>query len=176
MSFRRILWVSAVAMSGLMVLPSFATDTPGPNVAAPPAYNLTFVFPATGFAPGYETVRITVVNIAPASHGTPASCNGSIAFHDSNGGALGSATAITKLGTGQMMFGEYKLIPPVPLPGRAELQGSVQVAINPAAPAPCSLLLTLEVYETATGVTRAIVTAATEEPIASEPVGLGRGH
>lgn len=174
----RTLSISAAVMSGLMVAPASASASAENAPPAPKPYNLTFVFPATGYAIGYETVRITVVNIAPAAkNGTLASCNGSILFNGPDGKQIPdskTSTAITKLGTGKMQSGEYVPNPQIPIPGRSELQGVVQITVDPSAPAPCALLMTLEVYETASGVTRAIVTTATEEPVPQQSI-IGRG-
>jgi hypothetical protein len=181
MPLRSSLWISAVAF-GVLVASATAENntTPPPPKTPPTPIVRTYDFPATGFAPSSETVRVTVVNIAPHSHnGTAASCNGAILFSDASGKELGSPIAFAKLGTGQIATGDYS-VPPSGIPGlvlkRSELQGSVQVTIDPTAAAPCSLLLTLEVYDSTTYATHALVTAAVEEPIAVTPAGIGRGQ
>lgn len=174
MSFRSNLWISAVAL-GTLTVPVFAADTPAPPTppVTPPTFTRTFSFPAVGLASS-ESARVAAVNIAPASHkGTAASCSGNISFTDDKGTPAGKATAFTALGTGQIAHGD--------LPGstganvRNEFQGSVQVTIDPASGAPCSLLLTLEVFDTTTGVTHGLVTSAIEAPINAEPAAFGHG-
>ncbi len=172
MSLRNTLWIAALAV-GATAIPVFAagsTSAPG----TPATFVRTYVFPATGFAPGSETVRISVVNIAATSHnGTKASCSGNIGFQDATGTSLGT-TPFTNVGTGQIAVGDYAIQSPVPLHGRSEIQGRVQVTLTAGSAAPCSLLLTLEVFDTASGVTHGLVTTAIEEPVAMEPSPAGR--
>jgi hypothetical protein len=107
------------------------------------------------------------VNIAATSpKGTKASCGGTISFTDATGAAIGRPTTFTNLGTGQIANGDL-----VGTGARAEIQGSVQVTITlGSAATPCSLLLTLETFDTASGATHAVVTAAVAE---AEPFGFG---
>ena len=180
MSFRSILWISAVA-AGLSV-PASAGNSNTPNtLATPPApapIVRTFLFPATGFSIGTETVRITVVNIALAAHnGTKASCTGNIGFAGPDGKPLQDAIPFTATGTGAIATGDYAASGAVKLlGGRGELQGSVQVTIDPKSTAPCSLLLTLEVFDSSTFVTHALVTTAIDEPAVLVPQGKGHGE
>jgi hypothetical protein len=185
MSLRSNLWIYAIALGGLVVAaPAENTSTTPPNKTPPAPIVRTYVFPAVGFAPSSEIVRVTVVNIASKAHnGSDAACSGAILFSDATGKPLQAAVDFTKLGTGQIAAVDYPAPqnpPPPQIPGlvlkRGELQGSVQVTIDPAAPAPCSLLLTLEVYDSTTYATHALVTAAVEESIAFTPAGIGRGN
>ena len=164
MSFRNMLWISVAAM-GLIMPASAENDRPASAAAAPIVR--TFLFPATGFSVTSETVRVTVVNIAPAAHnGTPANCTGNILFADSKGVALQKALPFTASGTGAIAT--VDLVTPAVLKllgGRGETQASVQVNIDPKSPAPCSLLLTLEVYgNDNAAATHALITTAIEEP------------
>ena len=174
MSFRSNLWISAVAAGALIVPASAQNFEPEVQSTTPPTLTRTYMFPATGLAPT-ETARIAVVNIAPtSSKGTKASCTGSIQFHDATGAVIPAATtAFTNIGTGQIAKGDLPGIPSGPV--RAEVQGSVQLTVTPSAAAPCSLLITLEIFDTNTGVTHAVVTSATEQPLGLE-FALGHSH
>lgn len=170
------LWTSALAL-GALVIPATAADnaTPPTTPTPPPTITRTFLFPAAGLAAS-EMARVSVVNIAPASHtGTKASCTGEIGFTDATGAAVGKGTAFTNVGTSQIATGD---LDGSTLTGSArnEFQGSVKLTINLGAGAPCSLLMTLEIFDKATAVTHSIVTAAVEEPVAIPGVGIGRAH
>ena len=173
MASRNLLWISVAAMG--LIVPASAEN----GKANPPAPVVrTFLFPATGFSVTSETVRVTVVNIAPAAHnGTQANCTGNILFNDSTGTALQPATPFTAKGTGAIAT--VDLVTPAALkllPGRAETQAAVQLNIDPKSTAPCSLLLTLEVYDNGTFATHGLVTTAIEEPAAIGLAGLGHGE
>lgn len=186
MSLRNKLWISALAV-GCAVVPASARDANNPppttpstpttptTPTTPPTFTRTYVFPATGFAVSSETVRISAVNIAQTSHnGTKASCSVTFGFNDSTGKALGNPTAQNTIGTGQIATADYAVPPPAnQLGGRSELQGFVQVSMTPSASAPCSLLLTLEVFDTATSATRSMITTAIEEPLEGGPIAFG---
>ena len=176
MSFRNLFCIS-VTVTGLIVPASAdGVTTTTPPAAAPIVR--TFLFPATGFSVSSETVRVTVVNIAPAAHnGTPANCTGNVLFADSTGTALQPATPFTAKGTGAIAT--VDLVTPDVLKllgGRGETQASVQVNVDPKSGAPCSLVMTLEVYDTKSSTTNALVTTAIEKPAAIVHLGLGRGE
>ncbi|HLK49867.1 MAG TPA: hypothetical protein VKT49_17110 [Bryobacteraceae bacterium] len=177
MSFRSLLWISAVA-AGLSVPASAGNNNVPAAPPLPAPIVRTFLFPATGFSVASETVRITVVNVAPPAHnGTKASCTGNIGFAGTDGTALQNPIPFAANGTGAIATGDYTPTGVVKLlGGRGELQGSVQVAIDPKSPAPCSLLLTLEVFDSGTFVTHALVTTAIEEPAMIVPQGKGHGE
>ena len=164
MTFCRSLWISAITLSALLVPASAQSNFTTPTT--PPTFTRTYYFPAVGLA-STETARISAVNIAATSpNGTKASCGGSISFTDATGAAIGKPTAFTGLGTGQITSGDL-----VGSGARAEIQGSVQVTITlGSAATPCSLLLTLETFDTSTGVTHAVVTATVAE---AEPFAFG---
>ena len=181
MLLRRNFWISAVVI-GTAGMSAWAEGNNNGVKPAPAPIVRTYVFPATGFALYSEIVRVTAINIAPNGHnGTVASCNGTLLIHDGKGAVLASQD-IKGLLTGQIGVVDYPdpNNPPKPqIPGlmiRSEVQGSVQVTIDPANMTPCSLLLTLEVYDSATKATHALVTAAAEQPLAVTPVAFGRGQ
>lgn len=161
MFFRSALLTTAVTIGSLAIPASAEASSTNP-----PTFTQTFVFPSIGL-PASDTVRISVVNIAQAAHnGTKASCTGSIAFTDSTGAPIGTPIAFTGLGTGQIAVGDLPHYNPDPNPHH-ELQGSVSLTITPSVFTPCSLLMTLETFDTNTGVTHAVLTTAAEQPSAS---------
>jgi len=192
---RSILCIAAVALVGSTV-PAFAgveglpgstssgstssgsTNSGGttpPTTTTPPVFTRTFLFPAVGLA-ATESARIAAVNIAQTTHkGTAALCNGSISFTDALGKPVGAVSPIKDLPTGQIAHGDVSGFNGSNSSSlRNEYQGSVQVTVGPGASAPCSLLLTLEVFDTQTGVTRGLITSAIEEPLEVEPISAGR--
>ena len=201
MSMRSILCIAAVALGGSVVQASAGIILPGqggttgsgtsgstssggsgtsnntpttPPPTTPPTFTRTFLFPAVGLA-ATESARIAVVNIAQTSHkGTAALCNGSISFTDALGKPVGAVSPFKDLPTGQIAHGDVLGFSPSNSSVRNEYQGSVQVTVGPGASAPCSLLLTLEVFDTQTGVTRGLITSAIEEPLDVEPFSAGR--
>jgi len=177
MSNRNSRWIAAVVMAGLS-LPLFAENN---SNTTSQSYTRTWVFPAVSFAPT-ESVSVTVMNIAVAGpNGTKASCTGSVSFNDGTGKAIvvpaskgyaGTPTAFTNLGTGQTAVGSLQNAPSNPSP-RTVIEGQVQLTLSPSS-APCSMLLTLEVYDTTSGVSHSAVTTAVEQAPIGFPVAGGR--
>lgn len=166
MLLRSSLWISAVALGGLILPASAETDVALPAAPTPATITRTFLFPATGLAQT-ESARIDVVNIAPAApNGTPASCSGTIAFTNDTGATVGTAVQFTSLGAHQIAHGDLLGFTPSDMnTKRHEYQGSVQITYSQKAWAPCSLLLTLTVFDTTTGETKGVVTAAIDAPV-----------
>ena len=109
-----------------------------------------------------ETARINLTNIAVASQaGTAASCEGSVAFLNAVGATIGTATTfkIATLGTTSVSL-------PFTSAGLTGPRGVVRAAITVNRPAtsstspapPCSLLSSLETFETVSGATHLYVT------------------
>jgi len=118
-------------------------------------YTATQNLPPVGLA-GSETAQINVVNVAEASSsGTAASCTGSISFLNSSGTAIGSATAYT-LGTNQLKSVSLPYSS-VGASGRTEIRGVVTQTGTTPSDVPCQLLVSLETYDTSTGVTHIYV-------------------
>jgi len=193
---RKILGIATVALVGSMV-PAFAGITslnPGSNNSGSnnsgsnnsgssnsggsnsntATITRTFLFPAVGLGQT-EFARIAVVNIAKATaKGTAAACTGSISFTNDQGSPVGAVTSFKNLATGHIAHGDVAgLTPSNPSSVRNEYQGSVEVTMTAGSSAPCSLLLTLEVYDM-TGPTRAVITSVIEEPLEVEPISAGR--
>jgi len=125
---------------------AFAQPTTGSSTIS-----RSFTFSPVGLASS-ETAQISVVNVAVAtSGGTAASCTGTIAFLDANGAAIGAAAGFTvasgKIASASLPFTKANAS------GRAEIRGVVSLTESTTAQAPCSLLVTLETFDTITGVT-----------------------
>jgi len=165
--FRRSVLLISVVTVACLTAPLSADSTSTTNS---PTITRTFVFPAMGGASS-ETIRIAVLNIAQAAHnGTKASCTGTIAFANPAGTQL-SSTPFT-VGTGDIQVADLPLgAPGAPAGGRTEVQGSVTLNVTNV---PCSLLLTLENFDSNSGVTHAVVTTAVEEPAVITPVSRGK--
>jgi len=172
MALRNTLWITALALGGVVV-PASASGGSTPSTPTPPTVTRTFVFPPFGLAnssTSVENARISVLNIAQTAHnGTKASCTGSISFANGTGTAVGKPVTFTNLPTGEIASGDVIGLSPGSSSIRNEFQGSVQVTMPLTSAAPCSLLLTLEVYDAQSGATHALVTTSVEEPLAIEP-------
>ncbi|MBZ5576491.1 MAG: hypothetical protein LAP40_08040 [Acidobacteriia bacterium] len=172
MSLRRSLWITAVAV-GCVAVPASAETTPTSPQTANQTYTRTFVFPPVGLA-ATETAQISVLNIAPDAHnGTKASCSGTISFANGAGVQFGAITPFTDLGTNKIGKGQILGFSPSNPTGRSEIQGTVQLTVELKPLTPCSLLLTLETFDTNTGVTHAVVTTAVETTPQNVPVRIG---
>ena len=109
-----------------------------------------------------ETARINLTNVAVASAaGTAASCEGNVAFLNAAGTAIGTATPF-KLAAGTTSVASL----PFTSAGLTGSRGVVRVSITVNRPAtsstspapPCSLLGSLETFETVSGATHLYVT------------------
>ncbi len=122
-----------------------------------------------------ETVQINAVNAAAASSsGTAASCTGSISFLNSAGTVIGTAATYT-LGTNQLksVSAPYSSAGAT---GRTEVRGVVTQTVTTGSDVPCQLLLSLETYDTSTGVTHVYVTLGGDGYGAGPQGGGGPGH
>ena len=149
----------------------------------PSSFTSTHVFPPVGLG-STETASITVVNSATAESVTgttgtgtiPASCTGTIAFFNSSGQMIGTATSFT-LGSQQfktvtLPFANAGLSGSSLANGnRGEIQGQVSVTTSTSTYAPCSLLLSMETYDSTTGATHAVLTSSPVRPLIALPGG-----
>jgi hypothetical protein len=156
------LFVSA----SLLVLLAASAAAQGPPVVTPPvAFTRNYNFPPVGLA-GTETLQVNVVNLSlftatPFVTGT-ASCTSTISFANASGMAIGAPVKFT-IGSGQIYS--------APLPfsktgysSRGEILASVQQAVEISSAGACSLAISLETFDTSTGVTHAILTAPATTP------------
>jgi hypothetical protein len=144
-SIRRIVLTTAalaLGAAGAFALTSSATATR--NITLPPI----------GLG-GSETAQINVVNLASnTSTGTAASCAGSISFLNASGAAIGSATSFTV--TSGQTFSASLPFAKTAASSRTTIRGVVTLTestttTNP----PCDLQVSMETFDTSTGVTHA---------------------
>jgi hypothetical protein len=113
-----------------------------------------FPFSPIGFASS-ETAQINVVNLANnSSSGTAASCAGMISFLNSSGSAIVAATPFTV--TSGQIFSAALPFAKTAASGRTTIRGLVSLtesttSSNP----PCELQVSMETFDTSTGVTHA---------------------
>ena len=162
-SFGRLLLVSAAAL--------VATVSPVWSQIATPILPVSgtrnYVFPPVGLASS-ETASITVANTAtasssPAATGTAPACTGTISFSNANG-VIGTPASFT-VGSGGLQTVTLSFASAGLTGNRGEIQGRVSLATSSAtsstAPAPCSLMLSLETYDSTTFATHAVLSNAT---------------
>src|SRR5580698_193343 len=159
-SFGRLLLISAAAL--------VATVSPVWSQIATPIVPVSgtrnYVFPPVGLASS-ETASITVANTATSSSstGTPPSCTGTISFSNANG-AIGTPASFA-VGSGGLQTITLSFASAGLTGNRGEIQGRVSLAVSSAtsstAPAPCSLMLSLETYDSTTFATHAVLSHST---------------
>lgn len=160
MSLRSVWMTVAVAATITLSASAQSTTTTPPSALTPVSFTRTYAFPPVGLAPT-ETASISVTNTAATSeNGTKASCSVSISFTKADGTSAGPATTFT-VGAGQIQTATLDSFST----SRTEISGSVQVTITPAAYTPCSLLMTLETFDTASGVNHSTVTSVVEQTL-----------
>jgi hypothetical protein len=170
---------AARAFTGALVMAicAFGQFDTGTNTS--PTTNTTTTtssLPPVGIG-SMETAQVILTNTATGSKNTTAtgnepapSCSGSVAFYDASGTIIGTAASFT-LTSGQ--------IAQVGLPYASTASASVReliravVSLNVTFPdaAPCSLSYSLATFDTATGVTHAIVIGTGIAGIATPVVG-----
>jgi hypothetical protein len=154
MSFQRLLLISAVAL--------FGGSSSGWAQITTPTLTRDYVFPPLGLASS-ETASITVVNVATASTATTGtttaatpSCSGTISFANASG-AIGSPTSFTvtaqQFATATLSFASAGLTG-----DRGEILG--KISLTTAAHTPCSLMFSLETYDSTSGATHAVLSSS----------------
>jgi hypothetical protein len=132
-----------------------------------------YAFPPVGLA-GTETLQVNIANLAsvPATSTATASCAGTVSFTNATGTAIGTPARFA-VPAGQIFS--------VPLPfsnsgysSRGEILATVQQTLSLPSSTLCSLSISLEVFDTGTGVTHAVLSAPTAavEPVAILTPGL----
>jgi hypothetical protein len=158
MFFRRFVLIAAAALCAA-VSPVLSQVTT-PIIFTPTSATRVYVFPPIGLGSG-ETASITVVNTASPSTtetGTlppQPSCSGTISFSNANG-AIGAPTSFT---VGSEGFKTVTLpFASAGLTGnRGEIQGTVSLSISGSTPTPCSLMFSLETYDSTTFATHVVL-------------------
>lgn len=153
--FRRRFLLITVALVYGAIFPMWAQVT-----AVPISVTRDYVFPPVGLGAS-ETASITVMNAATtgspggASPALAPSCTGTISFSNPNG-EIGMPTPFT-VGSEQFMTVTLPFASAGLLANRGEIQGKVSLTISTSMPTPCSLILSLETYDSTTGVTHAVL-------------------
>ena len=109
-----------------------------------------------------ETIQISVANLASNSTtGTAASCTGSIAFNNSAGTAIGTATNFT-LTAGQISSVSLPFSRIASSGNRAEVIAVISQTTTTSSTTrvPCDLRFALETFDTATGASHVYVSGA----------------
>jgi hypothetical protein len=167
-SFARFLLMSAAAACGAIAI--LYGQSP---IATPAPTARQYVFPPVGLG-STETASITVVNTALAlsaglGNATPQSpsCSGTISFSDSNR-TIGSPTPF------QVGADQFKTVTlPFASAGltgiRGEIQGMVSLNLSSSQTAPCALMFSLEIYDSTTGATHAVLSNSTANVAVGSP-------
>lgn len=158
MSVHRFLMVLTLSLSGISVA---MAQTPAPNAATRQSS-----FPPVGLAFS-ETMQVNLFNqAANAPNGTAASCTGTVSFLDLNGKeipksggtftvAAGDTQSISLLGT----------VVDASMGSRAEIRAEISLTITRGTP--CSLVQSLETFDSSTGATHVYQTASIASTVAS---------
>lgn len=116
-----------------------------------------FSFPLVGLA-STETIGVNLINLASnTTSGTAASCTGTVAFLNSAGTTIGTATSFTLAADA---------VTSVTLPfsssGLTSPRGLIRTVLTTTTTSdvPCSLSYTLNTYDTTTGVTHVFLTGS----------------
>jgi hypothetical protein len=129
-----------------------------------------FVFPPVGLVSG-ETAAVSLVNIAPAPTSTTAtapSCTGTVTFAGPTGTTIGTASPFT-VGSGQIKTISLPFATAGITSTRGEILVSVQQTTTRPSTAACSLVFSLEVYDS-TGETHVLMgNAAATTPPSNSP-------
>ena len=126
-----------------------------------------YTFPAVGLA-GTETLQVNLANLAnPATaSAATASCRGSVSFTNAAGAAIGTPVKFA-VPAGQI-YSVPLAFPNSGFSSRSEVLATVQQTLVLPSSTPCSLSISLEIFDTGTGVTHAVLSApvTVAEPIA----------
>lgn len=153
------------------------------QVAVPSSVTRSYSFPPVGIG-STETASITVVNSASAASDTatsgttttPASCTGTVSFFNESGQMVGTPTAFT-VGTQQfktvaLPFASAGLSGSSLANGnRGEIRGEVSLTTSTSTYTPCSLLLSMEIFDSTTGATHAVLATAPLSVSLGSPAG-----
>jgi len=159
MQFRRFVLISTAAVCSAFS-PMWAQGT-----TTPASVTRDYLFPPVGLGSS-ETASITVVNTATvpspgATSTTPApapSCTGTISFSSASG-VIGTPVSFT---VGSEQFKTVTLpFASTGLTGkRGEIQGTVSLTISTSTDTPCSLMFSLETYDSTTGATHVVLSSS----------------
>lgn len=141
-------------MKSLLLTPALLACAFGQGTTGPAVLTRSFEFPPVGLASS-ETAQVNVINTAIASTAagaTAPSCAGTITFANSSGVAVGTPVAFTT--TGSQIFSTELSFSKLATSGtRAEFVAGVQLNLTAASKEPCSLVFSLETFDSSTGAT-----------------------
>jgi hypothetical protein len=141
----------------------------------PVNFTRDYNFPPVGLA-GTETAQINLVNIAPITTTTTeaAGCTGTVTFTNAGGTVIGKPTSFTTMGSQvtsvQLMFSQLQLSS---TDVRGEFVASVQLTHSIPATTPCSLVFSLETFDSSTGATHVYLgNSATGTALVGNPIAV----
>ena len=155
MFWPRFLLISTAAVCGAFFPVRAQQVTPLPT-----SITRDYFFVPVGLGSG-ETASITVVNtavVASSDAAQPPSCTGTISFYNANG-EIGMPVSFT-LGSGQFKTVTLPFAAAALAGSRGEIQGRVSLTISVSAPTPCSLMTSMETYDSITFATHGVLTAS----------------
>jgi hypothetical protein len=153
-------------VSGLIpaIVPAFAQT----------AYASSSWLPPAGIA-STETIQVNVVNNATAPASAPApSCAGTIAFYNPSGSIIGTAAPFT-IGDGEIFSATLPYASTGASASRAVVQVKITLSGNATSDSSsprCIMASSLEIFDTASGVTHAFVSGTTQLPVAALRTGI----
>jgi hypothetical protein len=133
-----------------------------------------YAFPPVGLA-GPETAQVNLVNIAPASttSGAPApACTGTVTFANASGKTIGTPASFTT--TGSQVTSMQLTFSQLDASGtRGEFLASVQLTTAFRQAALCSLVFSLETFDSSSGVTHVYLgNSSTGTALTALPIGI----
>jgi hypothetical protein len=180
----RLLASSTLMVSLAICSAAQGTETTAP-IAAPTTFTSNYAFPPVGLA-FPETLQVSAVNVPvpsllagdfsnliPSTAVLP-SCagTGTITFTNASGMIIGAPIPFT------VPFGQIFSAPlPFSMTGYPGFRGEILVSLHITTSISCSLSISLETFDTNTGVTHAIQSAAITAPLAViTTIGVPRGQ
>ncbi len=146
------------------IVPAFAQTT----------YTSSSWLPPAGVA-STETIQVNVVNnaVAPASAPAP-SCTGTIAFYNTSGSIIGTAAPFT-IGDGEIFSAMLPFASTGASASRTVVQAKITLtgsATGESSAPRCVMASSLEIFDTASGVTHTFVSGSTQLPVAALRTGV----
>lgn len=146
------------------IAPAFAQTT----------YTSSSWLPPAGIA-STETIQVNVVNNATAPASAPApSCTGTIAFYSTTGSIIGTATPFT-IADGEIFSAMLPFASTGASASRTVVQAKITLtgsAMGENSSPRCVMASSLEIFDTASGITHAFVSGTTQLPVAALRTGI----
>lgn len=141
-------------MRTLLLTCAFAACAFGQGTTATTTVTRDYNFPPVGLATT-ETAQVNVLNVAKASTAagaTAPACTGTITFTNASGDTIGKATSFTTAGS-QIFSAQLTSSELAATGTRGEFVAGIQLTTAIPAKAPCSLVFSIETFDTTTGAT-----------------------